>query len=114
VKEMRKRREEKRREDDAREGRIRGIQSSKTFFLQGSCLRFLVLETPLQKERQIERKTDKLFPGQNHALATTKTNTPSETTNKHTTKQTEKNQRREEEEEEERQTLITNLSLIPH
>jgi hypothetical protein len=74
----------------------------------------LVLEKPIQKERQIERKTDKLFPGQNHTLATTKTITPSETTNKQTTKQTEKNQRREEEEEEERQTLITNLSLIPH
>lgn len=73
----------------------------------------MVLEKPLQRERQIERKTDKLFPGQNYALATTKTNTRSETTNKQTTKQTEKNQRKEEEEEE-RQTLITNLSLIPH
>jgi hypothetical protein len=67
------------------------------------------------KERQIERKTDKLFPGENYTLATTKTNTASETTNKQTTKQTEKNQRREEEGGgEERQTLITNLSLIPH
>jgi len=57
-----------------------------------------------------------LFPGRNYTLATTKTNTPSETTNKQPTKQTEKIQRREEEEEEEeeRQTLITNLSLIPH
>jgi hypothetical protein len=36
-----------------------------------------------------------LFPRQNYALATRKTNTPSETTNKQTTKQTEKYQRRE-------------------
>jgi hypothetical protein len=72
------------------------------------------MEKPIQKERQIDRKTDKLFPGRNYALATTKTNTPSETTNKQTTKQTEKNHRRDDEEEEERQTLITNLSLIPH
>ncbi len=76
-------------------------------------MRFLVLEKPLQKERQIERKTEKLFPRQNYALATTRKNTPSETTHKQTKKQTEKNQRREEEEEE-RQTLITNLSLIAH
>lgn len=56
------------------------------------------MEKPLQKERKIDRKTDKLFPGRNYALATTKTNTPSETTNKQTTKHTKKNHRSEEEE----------------